>query len=222
MKIKHPCVLLFCLLLFSPSFVTAQESVDLSIGLGRASLDSTGYGIYDSTSPYAFQSCILGSGDQSCKATPSLDGLFLGFSGTVMLSEYFGIGAQFNFQPTKDEYGPLEYRQTFYDFNAIFAPLNRDRVVFELQGGLGGAKTGFSYTQTSCVGTAVCSTYTDSVGNSNHFQLHAGAGLKLFLTDNIFVQPQFDLHYVPNFTDQFGGNTVPRGSIFIGFRQAVN
>ena len=222
MKTKHHYFIFFCLLIFVSSSVYAQESVDLNLGLGRAFLDSSGYGIFDSNSAYAFQSCTPGTGDSSCLATPSLDGLFLGLGGNVMLSKHFGIGAELNFQPAKSDYGPIEYRQTFYDFNGIYAPLNNDRMAIELQGGLGGAKTEFSYSQTSCIGTALCSSSSESLGSSNHFQLHAGAGLKLFLTDRIFIQPQFDLHYVTNFTDQFGGNTVPRATIWIGFRPTAN
>ncbi len=221
MKTKFHLLTLLSLLFLGSPFASAQKSVDLSLGLGRAFLDSGEYGIFNTTSPYAFQSCTPGMGDSSCIATPSLDGLFLGLGGNVMLSEHFGIGAQFNFQPAKGDYGPLEYRQSFYDFNGIYAPLNNDRLALELQGGLGGAKTGFSYSQTSCIGTALCSSSSESLGSSNHFQLHAGAGLKMFLTESIFIQPQFDLHYVTNFTDQFGGNTVPRASIWIGFRQPV-
>jgi hypothetical protein len=42
-------------------------------------------------------------------------------------------------------------------------------------------------------------------------------GLQIFLTEHIFVRPQFDLHYVPNFTDQFGSNTVPAGMVWVGY-----
>jgi hypothetical protein len=68
------------------------------------------------------------------------------------------------------------------------------------------------------VGTAVCSNYTQSFGSSNHFQIHAGAGVEIYLTKSLFIRPQFDLHYVPSFTEQFGSVAVPGGMIWIGFR----
>jgi hypothetical protein len=134
-----------------------------------------------------------------------------------MLWKHFGVGAEVNFQPAKSDYGPLQYRQTFYDFNGIFAPINQKRAQLQLQGGIGGAKTSFSFTSTGCVGTAVCTTQSEPVGNTSHFQLHVGVGIQLFLTEHIFVRPQFDLHYIPNFTDQFGRNAVPAGTVWVGY-----
>jgi hypothetical protein len=111
----------------------------------------------------------------------------------------------------------LQYRQTFYDVNGIFSPLSQKRVIVQLQGGLGGAKTSFSITQSACAGTAVCTSQSQAVGNSNHFQIHAGLGVQLFVSEHIFIRPQFDLHYVPNFTDQFGTNVVPAAMVWLGY-----
>jgi len=33
----------------------------------------------------------------------------------------------------------------------------------------------------------------------------------------VFIRPQFDLHYVPGFTDQFGTTAVPAGMVWIGY-----
>ena len=67
------------------------------------------------------------------------------------------------------------------------------------------------------MGTAVCTSQTQPVGSSNHFQIHAGVGVEIFLTDHIFVRPQFDLRYIPNFTDQFGSNVVAGGMMWLGY-----
>ncbi|HJT87263.1 MAG TPA: hypothetical protein VJ732_05390, partial [Bryobacteraceae bacterium] len=104
-----------------------------------------------------------------------------------------------------------------YDFNGIFLPVNHKRVQLQIQGGIGGARTGFAFTQNSCVGTAVCSVITQPVGNTNHFQVHVGVGVQLYVTEHLFVRPQFDLHYVPNFTDQFGRNSVPAATVWVGY-----
>jgi hypothetical protein len=134
-----------------------------------------------------------------------------------MLTKHFGAGAEVNVQPARTSYGPLQYRQTFYDFNGIYAPISQKRVVLEFQGGVGGAKTSFSYNQNECVGTAVCTNATEAVGNSNHFQVHAGVGVQLYLTEHIFIRPQFDIHYVPNLTQQFSSNVVPEGTVWLGY-----
>jgi len=101
--------------------------------------------------------------------------------------------------------------------NGIYEPLITKRAIVQLQGGLGSASTGFIISQSGCAGTAVCSTSTSSVGSSTHFQLHFGAGLQIALTDHFFVRPSFDLHYVPNLTDQFGRNVVPAATIAVGY-----
>ena len=207
------CVLALCLV----PCASAQSSFDVNIGGGTAHSGATGLGIDNANSLNAFGSCAPNSGDPNCQATPSLGGFFLGLGGDVMLTKRYGFGAEVAFQPNQPNYGPLQYRQTFYDFNGIYAPINQKRVQVQLQGGIGGARTGFYYAQNSCVGTAVCSNYSQAVGNSNHFQVHAGIGVQLFLTDHVFIRPQFDYHYVPNFTDQFGSNSVPQGMIWVGY-----
>jgi hypothetical protein len=134
-----------------------------------------------------------------------------------MLWKRFGVGAQVNVQPARSTYGPLLYRQEFYDFNAIFAPVNTKRATVQLQGGIGGAHTGFSINESGCVGVAVCSSSIVPVGTSNHFLIHAGIGVSLFLTEHIFIRPQFDARYIPGFKDQFGSDFVPSGMVWVGY-----
>ena len=134
-----------------------------------------------------------------------------------MLKKHFGLGAELNLQPGKSDYGSLQYRQMFYDFNGIVAPVNEKRVSLQLQGGIGGARTGFSFSESSCVGTAICSNITQPVGNATHFQVHAGVGVQIFLAKQLYIRPEFDLHYVPNLTQQFGSNVVPQGSVWVGY-----
>ena len=101
--------------------------------------------------------------------------------------------------------------------NGIYAPINEKRVVLKLMGGIGGSKTGFSLPESSCVGTAVCEYSNESIGSSSHFQIHVGAGVEVYLTEHIFVRPQFDFRYVPNFMDQFGSSAVMGGMLWVGF-----
>ena len=84
-------------------------------------------------------------------------------------------------------------------------------------GGIGDARTSFSFTQSGCVGTAVCTSQTEPVGAANHFDVHVGVGVQIFLTSHIFIRPQFDYHYVPGLTNQFSSNSVPGGTIWVGY-----
>lgn len=206
-------------LLFAISFAHAQSAAEVNLGFGTFH-DKAGTGI-DSNTGLA---CATGS---TCTVPPALSGFFMGFGGTIMLTKHLGFGGEASLQPVKQNYStvydssgnayPLQSRQIFYDVDAVYAPVNQKKVMVRLVGGVGGASTRFSLTSSSCVGTAVCQNQTQPFGNANHFQVHAGVGVQYYLTEHIFIRPQFDLHYVPNFTDQFGSNIAPGAMVWIGY-----
>jgi opacity protein-like surface antigen len=204
-------------LLFGASLASAQTSFDVNLGFGSAWAGANGGGIDNAASLNAFGSCTVGSGDPNCQSLPKLNGFFLGFGGDLMFNKHLGAGFEASLQPSQESYGPLNSRQTFYDVNAIYAPVTTKRASLLLEGGVGGARTSFSLTQSGCVGTAVCSTSTEAVGAANHFQVHVGVGVQIFLTEHIFIKPEFDLHYVPGLTNQFGSNAVPEGMLWVGY-----
>ena len=207
---------LLSLLLFQIPYASAQSSFDLNLGFGTSHVKGIGAidNINSTTNPFGI--CTIGAADPNCAKGPDLGGFFLGVGGDVMLTKHYGIGVEAAFQPGKSDYAGLQYRQTFYDVNGIFAPVNQKKVMVQLLGGLGGAKTSFSFTQ-NCAGIAVCSSQSQPVLNTNHFQIHAGIGVQIFVSEHVFIRPQFDLHYVPNFTDQFGSNVAPSGTVWIGY-----
>jgi hypothetical protein len=47
--------------------------------------------------------------------------------------------------------------------------------------------------------------------------LHGAIGLKLYIRGNLFVKPQFDLHYATHLTDQFGRNLVVQYTGSVGY-----
>ena len=217
-KLIRGLLMLTPLLLAGVRIAPAQTSFDLNMGFGTARAGSNGGGIDNFNSVNALGPCIPNSGDPFCQPNPSLGGFFLGLGGDLMLNKRMGVGAEVSFNPARQDYGPLQYRQTFYDFNGIFSPINQKRVQIQLQGGIGGARTGFAVTQNQCAGLSVtCSNITQPIGNASHFQLHAGVGVQIFVTDHLFVRPQIDLHYVPNFTDQFGRSSVPGFMVWVGY-----
>jgi hypothetical protein len=204
-------------LFLGASFASAQTSFDVNMGFGSAHASANSGGLDNAASLNPFGPCTPGSGDANCESLPNLGGFFLGFGGDLMLYKHLGVGFEASLQPARQDYGPLQYRQTFYDVNAIYAPISAKRASLLLEGGIGAAHTGFSFTQSGCVGTAVCSTSTQPVGTSSHFQTHVGVGVQVFLTEHIFIRPQFDFHYVPGFTDQFGSNAVAGGMLWVGY-----
>ena len=191
---------------------SAQTAADVGIGFGSYHAKANSGGI-DNTS---FSSCTPGS-VTTCDSLPALSGLFMGFTGDVLITKRYGFGGEVSFQPTRTDYGPLKSRQLFFDANAIYVPLSGKRFSFRLEGGPGIARTSFIFPSSQCVGGAVCSNQNIPVGNSSHFQVHAGVGVSIYVTEHVFIRPQFDYHYVPGLNNQFGTNSVPRGTIWVGY-----
>ncbi len=184
----------------------AQSSLDIHIGASGANAKSSG-------------SSIDVLGDGNFRNTPSLDGVFMNLGGGIMLSPRFGFGAEVSFKPQQSDYAGLGYRPVIYDFNGIMHPIpSSKRIVPELQAGLGGANMRFYYSQKDCNVFEGCPGTNVLVQSSNHFQLKAGAGVAFFVTPHVYVRPQFDIHWVHNFTDYFGTNWVPQYGVSVGYR----
>ena len=201
---KHTRLSLLLAGILGAGLAHAQNSLDVHFGVSGAHDKSTGQSVDT-------------FGDGNFYNTTGLDGVFLNFGAGVMVTPHFGFGGELSFKPGKTDYAGLQYRPMFYDFNAIVHPVTRSkRIVPEIQGGLGGINTKFYYSQQSCT-IVGCQNSTSYLQSSNHFQLHTGAGVSFFLTNNVFVRPQFDLHWVHNF-DQFNSNWVPQYGVSVGYR----
>jgi len=207
---------------FCISFANAQSGFDVNIGFGSAQDKSLG-----AVDLNTFLPCSA-SVSSTCGSTPSLNSFFLGLGANLMLWKKVGIGGEVNFQPARQDYltfqqasaatygDILQNRVTFYDFNGILQPIATKKVSLQLQGGIGGANVKFYEKLTSSSAVLGNSNQTQFFGSSNHFQVHAGVGVQLYVTDHLFVRPQFDIHYVPNFT-QYGRNLVTAESVWVGY-----
>ena len=216
------------LLLVCLQLANAQSSFDLGIGFGAVQDSSNNSGIEGNpASLNFFGSCAPGS-DSTCSPTQKLSGFMMGFKGNLMLWKYLGVGAEVSFQPAKQNYvtfpqstieaggANLQERTTFYDFNGVLQPVKTKKVALQIEGGVGGANLRFyanSATTDALVGTQNYSEYFES---ANHFQVHAGVGVQIFVTDHLFVKPEFDIHYVPNLS-QFGSNLVKQEMVWVGY-----
>jgi len=194
--------LAFCM---SSGFAQAQSGLDVFAGAGTA-IDSSSNQLIDTFStgnPFT---------------TPKLGGTFGKFGADLMFSPHFGINGETDFRFSQSGYAGLTYRPTFYDFNAIYAPLGgkSKRVVPELQAGLGGANLKFFYPQSNCDAFAGCSSSNNFLESSNHLQVHLAAGVRFYATPHLFVRPQVEARYVNNFF-QFGSNWVPEYGASIGW-----
>ena len=174
-------------------------------------------GIDNAASLNAFGSCTLGAGDANCQSLPGLSGFFLGFGGDLMLYKHLGVGFETNLQPSRQPYGPLDSRQSFYDVNAIYAPITTKTRITAAGRRSGRRAHQFLAHRERVRGHGGLHSSTEPVGAANHFQVHVGVGVQIFLTEHIFVKPEFDFHYVPGLTNQFGSNAVPEGMVWVGY-----
>jgi hypothetical protein len=225
-RISRYLPLLFVLLCYVP-LASAQSAFDLNIGFGAIHDSASSTQVDQALSPCA--SPASSDLNPPCVSTPSLSGLMMGIGGDLMLKPKFGFGAEVAFQPGKETYVNLnasaasqgltalsfQSRMTLFDFNGIFQPISTKKVGLKLLAGIGGANLKFyeAGSSSSVLGSQNQSQYVQS---ANHLNVHGGVGVDIFVTDHIYIRPQFDVHYVPNLT-QFGSSVVLDGMVWVGY-----
>lgn len=220
-----------CILaLGSVQFAAAQSSFDVNLGFGSyhdKALGATGYDTITGNP------CTSVSTDPNCVVSPTngMGGFFMGFGFDLMLKQNYGVGFNWDLTPARTNYQPtvaipaslgggsytLQYRMHFIDFNGIWSPIHTKKVALRIIPGIGDAKFGIAYNVTSCLTNTICSSQAQPYPSANHFDLHAGVGVQVFVTDHIYVQPEFDYHYVPNLTEEFNSNSVIGGMVRVGY-----
>jgi hypothetical protein len=157
-------------------------------------------------------------GDGTIYYPPRMGGLFMSVGGDFMFTPHLGAGVETSFRTSQGSYAGLSYRPTFYDFNGVYHPIaaNNRRVVPEFQAGIGGVNLKYYYNQQYCDTFVGCSSSNSYLESSTHFQVHMMAGVNFYVKGGVFIRPQVDIRYVPNFF-QFGSNWVPEYSGVIGY-----
>ena len=182
----------------------AQVNGDVAVGIGTATASATGQGID-----------TFGTG--TLYYPPTLHGVFGKVSGDIMLKPSFGIGVEYAARFSQGAYAGINYRPSFYDFNAVYSPvLKNKRFQPEFQGGLGGMNIRFYQNSSACDSFGGCSSSNTYLESSNHLQLHGMAGVRVYVTKNLFIRPEVDVRYVHNLF-QFGTNVVPEYGVSVGY-----
>lgn len=209
---------LLVLLVGSIQLAGAQSLIDPNIGFGAVIDKALTTGIDQNT----FLPCSAATVAGTCSTAPTLNSFAVGLGVNLMLWEHFGVGMEAVMQPGKHSYADvpslgatLQSRVTFYDFNGIYQPVNTKKATLQLIGGFGGTNMKFYLNQSSSslLGNT---NYSQAISSSNHINLHAGVGVQVYLNDHVFIRPQVDIHYVPNFT-QFGSNLVEQAMVWVGY-----
>jgi hypothetical protein len=201
LKVLRPVFAAVFFLVIFAAGTKAQIRFDGYFGMGTAHAGSTHELIDVGTGTYL--------------ETPSMDGVFGTFGVGVMFKPSFGVGGEVSMRFRQGDYAGFGYRPIFYDFNGIWTPNLSKRIVPEFQGGLGALNLRY-YDPSSYYYDYNTGNYSNFAGSSTHFQLHAAAGLRIFVTDRIFVRPQVDYHWAPHMTE-FRGSSIPVYTIAIGF-----
>jgi hypothetical protein len=225
-KLKIGTLLLLSTLLLGNWIDARAQGLSVYFGLGSAS-DSAGtsVNVVDSvtgavvTCPKGF---LFDDFTGNCEPGPTIGGVFGVFGADFMWKSHLGFNGEYAFRFAQADYLPaagLKFRPGFYDFNVVYEPIagSDSRIVPVIEGGIGGARIALYQAQTVSV-TGITSTFTYPAGlNANHFQVHGAIGVKLYVKGNIFIKPQFDIHYVTHLTDQFGRNMVPEYTVAVGY-----
>lgn len=210
---------LFCCV----QFASAQSAFDFNIGFGAVQDKASSTGLDQN-----LNSCTLSS--TGCTNTPSLSGFMLGFGGDLMLWKHIGVGADVSLQPGKQTYVDLssqaaanglntlslQSRVTLYDIDAVYQPVNTKKVGLKLRAGIGGANIKFYESGSASNSVIGSQNYSQYFGSSNHFQVNGGIGVQIYLTDHIFVRPEFNVHYVRNLS-QYGSNIITQEMVWLGY-----
>jgi len=151
----------------------------------------------------------------SCETAPTMGGVFGVFGADLMFTPHLGMNGEYSFRFAQASYLPsesLNVRPAFYDFNLIYQPGGDSHVVPVLEGGIGGSKLSFYFTQQSNVFNQ-----SQFVASSNHFQVHGAAGMKIYINSIVFIKPQLDLRWVDHLNNQYKRNFVPEYTVSIGY-----
>jgi hypothetical protein len=220
LKLTIRIIPLLILLLLTGVKQASAQGVSPYFGIGSA-FDSAGTSGATSTTPACPSKQIFDGFTGNCEAAGTMGGAFGVFGADFMIKPHFGVNAEYAFRFAQASYLPLggiNARPGFYDFNAIYQPISGDnRIVPLVEGGVGGAKISFYQTSQGCITSGTCINQSQFLVSSNHFQAHGAVGVKIYVKSDIFIKPQFDIHWVDNLDQQYGRTIVPGFTISIGY-----
>ena len=223
-KLTIGTLLLLSTLLLGSLNVARPQGVSPYFGLGSAT-DSAATPV-NQVDPITGGTCPVGQFTDSpfvpgsCEPGHTMGGVFGVFGVDFMFRPHFGVNGEYAFRFAQAEYLPiagLKMRPGFYDFNAVYEPISGSRIVPLIEGGIGGARMALYVTQQCSIANINCTASYPAGVNANHFQVHGGLGVKLYVKPALFIKPQFDIHYVTHLTDQFGRNWVPEFTVAVGY-----
>ena len=142
-------------------------------------------------------------------------GLYFNAGGDlIFLPHGLGIGAQVTWRAKANNYAGTYARPILYDFNLVWEPVPTGREIrpdFAIGIGADSLRAYQGFYQ--------CGTFTGCTDyvSSNHFVLHASAGVKIYATEHIFLRPAVDYYHIRHNTEFGGIPTAWQLGISIGY-----
>lgn len=189
------------LLLFSSiSFVStlqAQQQIDAQFGIsGMNAPSATTFDLNDF--------------DHSPQSLTG--GVYPSFATDFIIWRNLGFNGEVAWRASRATYQDLTpYRPIFYDFNAVYAK-KTGRLGVVAMGGIGAQSTRFYGDFVNCNNSGQCTNYV----SSNHFMGHVGGGLRLYLTNSVYLAPEAHLYFVHN-NVEFTSARATRYGLNIGY-----
>jgi hypothetical protein len=183
----------FCLLLLAGENARAQQ-FDVAFGVSGISGPSA----------------ANVSGDHTAQEVGG--GAFPGVSADFLFKRHFGVNGEVFWRATQNHYGGFQpFRPILYSFNAIVVPPLGKRASAELMAGIGAQSVRFYQTSFICSFTG-CTNYV----STNHLMGHFGGGIRLYLTNNVFIRPEAHIYLVRN-NFEFSGSRAARYGVSLGY-----
>ena len=139
-------------------------------------------------------------------------GVYPSFAADFIIWRNLGFNGEVAWRASRATYQDLTpYRPIFYDFNAVYAK-KTGRVGFVAMGGIGAESIRFYGDFLNCNNFGQCTNYV----SSNHFMGHVGAGVRLYLTNSVYLAPEAHLYFVHN-NVEFTSARATRYGLNIGY-----
>jgi len=178
-----------CAFLLGVSITRAQE-IDVAAGGGT---------LFSTRSSSSSLSTIV---------PPERGGTYPSASVQAVFKNHFGLNVEGAFRYHRALYnGYQNYRPVLYDVNGVYTSRINGRMRADFMAGFG-AQTAVFYNQGTACNLATCPT----VISSNHFLVHAGAGVPCHLLGRLFIRPEAHYYHIFGNTEFHSGDVLRLGA----------
>ncbi len=164
---------------------------------------------------FAFGVTTLSTFGDISNGNPRMGGGFYpSFSADYIFKNNFGVGGEVAWRGRQNLYfGFQPYRPILFTVNGMYAPKINKRMSVDLLGGIGVESVRFYQNFFTCGSFTGCTNFT----SDKHFALNAGAGIRAYVTHNIFVRPEVRWYHIVGNDDTFSSNHATRYGVSIGY-----